>query len=226
MHRKIARCFLIFCLFVLLPAVKAQQVEITIEQEDLSITPEETAFLRITATPATFHFFQVYQGPTGDASVPLPGMIHTGAEVIYRTPTLLETTLFWFRLCNDFGCDDSRTIAITVESDETDPLGDALGETVDLGEGWMRSDWLDDFNTGFFPWIFHAQHGWTFVSEESAPDSVFLFDLSTEGWFFTSSAIYPNLFNFGRNSWVFYFEGTAGPRQFVDLQSGEFFQSE
>ena len=37
---------------------------------------------------------------------------------------------------------------------------------------------------------------------------------------------YPNLYSFGRNSWVFYFDATSAPRQFVDLQTGEFFSLE
>ena len=57
----------------------------------------------------------------------------------------------------------------------------------------------------------------------STADSMFLFDLSSGAWFFTGQVLYPNLFSFGRNAWVFYFERTSAPRQFVDLGSGEFF---
>ena len=88
---------------------------------------------------------------------------------------------------------------------------------------WVRSDWLGDFNISFFPWIFHAQHLWMFAFDESTPDNIFLFDLASAGWFYTSSTLYPNLFAFDRNSWVFYFAGTSGPRDFVDLQTQEFF---
>ena len=62
-----------------------------------------------------------------------------------------------------------------------------------------------------------------FIWEDSTADNLFAFDLGSRQWFFTDMSNYPNLFSFGRSSWVFYFEGTSGPREFVDLQSGEFF---
>ena len=111
----------------------------------------------------------------------------------------------------------------TVEEVGSDPVGAAFGDVEDLDQGWMRSDWLGNFNTTFFPWIFHVEHSWTYVFEASTPASVFQYDLSSQGWFFTSSNEYPNLYNFSRSSWVFYFKETTGPRQFADLQTGEFF---
>ena len=96
----------------------------------------------------------------------------------------------------------------------------------DLGGGWHESAWFGFYNTEFDPWIFHAEHGWTFVDASSTPEGMFLFDLSSGGWFFSGEALYPNLFSFGRNSWVFYFAGTSNPRNYVDLGSGEFFNLE
>ena len=94
---------------------------------------------------------------------------------------------------------------------------------VELGAGWWFSDWFGSFNTNFLPWIFHPEHSWMYVFEESASDGIFLYDLSLEGWLFTSSGVYPSMYSFGRSSWIFYFVETSGPRQFVELDSGEFF---
>lgn len=55
---------------------------------------------------------------------------------------------------------------------------------------------------------------------------MFLFDLGSSGWFFTGENLYPNLFSFNRNAWVFYFSGTSNPRNYVDLASGEFFDQQ
>ena len=93
----------------------------------------------------------------------------------------------------------------------------------DLGDGWHQSAWLGFYNSSFAPWVFHTQHQWMFVSDGSTSDSLFLFDLSSAGWFFTGQSVYPSLFSFNRGSWVFYFEDTSGPRQFVDLQTSEAF---
>ena len=97
----------------------------------------------------------------------------------------------------------------------------------DLGGGWHFSDWFGFYNVNFYePWLFHLEHVWMFVTPESTPESMFLYDLSSEGWFFTDVTQYPNLFSFGRSAWVFYFQETAGPRNFVDLGTGEFFDLE
>ncbi len=95
--------------------------------------------------------------------------------------------------------------------------------SIELGAGWRFSEWFGSFNADFFPWIFHSVHGWMYVFEESTSDDIFLYDLSLEGWIFTSSATYPSMYSFGRNAWIFYFVETAGPREFVDLATGEFF---
>jgi hypothetical protein len=54
-------------------------------------------------------------------------------------------------------------------------------------------------------------------------ENFFFYDLSSQGWYWTSNSTYPNMFSFSRNAWVFYFKDTTGPREFVDLVSGEFF---
>ena len=94
---------------------------------------------------------------------------------------------------------------------------------VELGGGWWFSDWFGSLNINFLPWIFHPEHSWMYVFEESTSDDIFFYDLSLEGWLFTSSEIYPSMYSFGRNAWIFYFLETSGPRQFADLASGEFF---
>ncbi len=98
-----------------------------------------------------------------------------------------------------------------------------FGQVSDLGGGWKFSDWFGSYNDSTAPWMFHAEHGFIFVFEESTPDSVFYFDLAANGWFWTNSSSYPSLFSFPRSAWIFYFVGSTGPRNFVDLGTGEFF---
>ena len=166
---------------------------------------------------------QAYQGEHPDTSNPIPGLRGSGgADAFWDSPILTESMKVWFRLCNDFGCTDTNTVTITVEGEDSNPVADALGEASELGEGWVFSDWLGSYNVNVFPWIFHAEHGWMFVFDASVPDNVFLFDLSSEGWFWTNNTTYPSMFSFARSAWLFYFAGTSGPRDFVNLQTGEF----
>ncbi len=92
-----------------------------------------------------------------------------------------------------------------------------------LDDDWFFSSWYGTYNTAFWPWVFHLEHGFQFVFETGVDGDVFLFDGNSGGWWFTSASQYPNSYIFARNAWVFYFSDTASPRNFVDLNSGEFF---
>ncbi len=195
------------------------------QPQDMTITSGQPVFFALSVTTAFTRVDQAYRGVHPDTSDPLhdDALLNVGQVIQFKPGQVFQTTSYWLRICDDFGCSDSNTFTITVEGEDIDPTTAAFGETTDLGEMWVRSDWLGDFNISFFPWIFHAQHLWMFAFDESTPDNIFLFDLASAGWFYTSSTLYPNLFAFDRNSWVFYFAGTSGPRDFVDLQTQEFF---
>ncbi len=67
------------------------------------------------------------------------------------------------------------------------------------------------------------EHGWLYVPEGSVDEGMFIFDLGIGNWIFTSSVLYPTMYSFLHDGWVFYFEGSTGPRSFVNLQTEEFF---
>ena len=97
--------------------------------------------------------------------------------------------------------------------------------TIQRGRRAFINQWLGTFNVDFAidGWLFHTEHDWLFLPPGSTIESFFFYDLSSQGWYWTSNATYPNLFSFSRNSWVFNFRDTSGPREFVNLASGEFF---
>ena len=100
---------------------------------------------------------------------------------------------------------------------------DPFTELPNLGGGWRDSPWFGFVNTSFFPWVFHLQHQWLFHVFRPAEQEIFFYDLAAAAWWFTSEQLYPNLFSFDRGRWIFYFVETATPREFVDLETGEFF---
>ncbi len=61
--------------------------------------------------------------------------------------------------------------------------------------------------------------------ETDNPGNVFLWDDGAQDWWFTGSSLYPNIYSFGRGSWIFFFadSSSASDRKFVNLASGEFF---
>ena len=168
---------------------------------------------------------QGYIGESGDTSMPVAGALTQSDEITlqFTTPFLFETTTYWMRACTDFGCADTTSTKVIVLSEDTGPPA-PFEDAAELGGNWYFSDWLGSINLEFEPWIFHSEHEWMFNAEGNTPESVFLFDLSANGWIWTNATSYPNTYSFPRNSWIFYFAGTSNPREFVDLVSGDFFQ--
>ena len=227
---KINKAFLLGSFFALITCLPLRaQPNILSQPQDATIQAGQRAFI---VTDAFFSVVEnpshsVYLGVNPDTSVRLGMPINNGAgEFRWQSEPLFETIRIWMRLCDAFGCTDTRTVTITVISEEPNGAPAPFEDAAELGDGWWFSDWFDSFNINSFPWIFHAQHEFMFVFDGSISESIFLYDLSSEGWFFTSALLYPNLYSFGRSSWVFYFEDTAKPRQFVDLQSGEFWSAD
>ena len=103
--------------------------------------------------------------------------------------------------------------------------GDVFGG-MDLGGGWLFSEWYGIYNPSQYPWIYHKTHGFQFVFEGENEGDLFLFDSQSQDWWFTSELIYPSFFSFNSSTWNFYFYDTVNPRQFVDLQSGDFWSLE
>lgn len=98
------------------------------------------------------------------------------------------------------------------------PLG-----CVDLGEGWCWSEWYGVYTPIFYPWIYHNEHGWQYVFETGTIGEAYLWDHESQDYWWTTALFQPlTFYSFGRESFNFYFVGTAGPREFVDLGTEEF----
>ena len=98
----------------------------------------------------------------------------------------------------------------------------AFCDAEELDQGFYLSSWYGTFNADLFPWIFHLQHGFQFAHISEVGEGIFLFDDDTQDWWWTDSSSYLAFYSFGRTTWNFYFEETADPRQFVDMETGAF----
>ena len=220
--KKIYRAAVIVVVACTLPTAVEAQPLIAGQPEDVRIPAGNSAF--VVTEVFTGNFNPAYFGEHPDKSNPAGfATDNSNGQAIWTSEPLFKSTKVWFELCNNAGCSVTRTVTITVVGGEPEGPPAAFEGAEDLGGDWWFSAWFGALNIEFQPWIFHAQHGWMFLFTESSPDSVFLYDLSSDAWVWTSTTQYPNQFSFARNAWVFYFKDTSGPREFVDLQSGEFF---
>ena len=89
------------------------------------------------------------------------------------------------------------------------------GEPIDGFVGWMASPWYLNYNIDFWPWIYHDEHGWQFVSENSTEEVIYLWDLGLGDWLFLNENTYRWMFIFGDNSgWIFTFDDNTPDRRF------------
>jgi len=120
----------------------------------------------------------------------------------------------------------------TVNAEEgagNDPL--IGGAPVDGFPGWFYSDWFGFYSTALAPWLFHGDHGFIYRFPGSTNASMYVFDDAMGAWWWTSDSVYPFVYAFDPpvdnggtdigSEWIFYFEGTKGPRVF-GVASGPF----
>lgn len=91
---------------------------------------------------------------------------------------------------------------------------------VDLGNNWFWSNWLGSFNLSQPPWILHPQHRWLFPFPGSTADHFYFWDAEMGTVLYTGQNLYPVMFRFSDDTWVFYELGSREPRWFVDLMTG------
>jgi hypothetical protein len=79
-------------------------------------------------------------------------------------------------------------------------------------------------------WLFHADLGYESVIPGATPGSAYFYDLASGHWWYTSSTLFPYLYDFTLNSWIYYFPNTnspghylTNPRYFSNLTTQKFF---
>jgi hypothetical protein len=111
-----------------------------------------------------------------------------------------------------------------------DPLGGSdrrMDE--DVAVDWLHSPWLGFYNISSFPWIYHYLHGFVYEWPLSTEDEFFLYDPVIGTWIFSNPEIYPNLYFYDGQGWMYFFDQPLNPRWFfryADAQSVSYNRSE
>ena len=98
---------------------------------------------------------------------------------------------------------DSFSKAIMIDYIHEEPGEDAvlLTDGVEVMPGWKRAGWFGFYFADFYPWVFHENLGWLFVSEKSMEGA--WFHRERLGWVWTSPEVFPNLYMIEKNEWVY-----------------------
>lgn len=121
----------------------------------------------------------------------------------------------------------NNTTELTVTLGVSDLEEEWYSNSADLGNEWIRSDWLGDFSIIAYPWIYHSEHEWMYVFPNSTNiGGIYYWDNTMKSVLWTSEDVYPSLYRFSDESWIWYLEGSKDPRRFVNLVTSEWEESE
>lgn len=85
------------------------------------------------------------------------------------------------------------------------------------------------YSLTYFPWVYHYDMGWEyFYPANDGQNGAYLYDLKSGHFFYTTPALFPYLYDFTLNTWLYYFfdttttdRYTSNPRQFYDFGTGQ-----
>jgi hypothetical protein len=105
---------------------------------------------------------------------------------------------------------------------------------ISLGNGVYYLNFPDNDLFGYYNYpsgtiLFHYDMGFEGFVAGSASD-IYFYDFASSRWWYTSSTLFPYLYDFTLNTWIYYFEDpknpghyTANPRYFSNLTTGQIF---
>jgi hypothetical protein len=88
-----------------------------------------------------------------------------------------------------------------------------------LDNNWRWHKWFGYFNVAYDPWIFHDQHGWLYCAGDTT-GSIWIWDSTMGSFWWTSDSVYPYLYRASDEAWLWYQEGSSGPRWFNNINTG------
>lgn len=87
------------------------------------------------------------------------------------------------------------------------------------GTDWRWLSWFGSYADVGGNWIWHSEHAYMYMFPSSTTGSIFIFTPDM-GWLWTATTTYPYLYRFSDSSWLWYLTGSANPRWFRNLTSG------
>ena len=98
-----------------------------------------------------------------------------------------------------------------------------LSDGVEVQPGWKKTGWFGFFFSDFYPWVYHENMGWIYVSEKSREGA--WFSHRRLGWVWTNPKIFPSLYMNDREEWT-YLDRSSGSSTFYDYQYNEWFEAD
>lgn len=92
------------------------------------------------------------------------------------------------------------------------PFSFQTGQDDDWKTGWYGEYW-----DGYFPWVYHREHGWVYVFGLD-PSSIWFWEPDL-GFTWTAEGFYPWFWSALRGDWLYYAPGSIDPRWYYSANS-------
>lgn len=98
-----------------------------------------------------------------------------------------------------------------------------LSDSAPTSGGWNYSPTIGYWNSSFLPVIYHETLGFLhYLDARDGQGGAYLYDFKTGHWRYTSPTLYPYLYDFNVNAFLYYFKGTASPKVFANMSNNQF----
>jgi hypothetical protein len=98
---------------------------------------------------------------------------------------------------------------------------DLISHGSDVGGGWKKTNWFGYYFGTFYPWVFHENLGWLYVSQKSGIDTWLYHERL--GWVWTNKHVFPHMYVFKRSHWIF-LDRMSWPAKLFDYSYVEWFE--
>jgi hypothetical protein len=207
--------------------------------EDLALT---ATFELAPSIPVT-HKVSVSITPADAAIIEGTGTYEHGKQITLKAIPLNDYRLsHWSGTALTTPRTSTQTLTVTDDITleaifEIDPNAGTLASASnaqDLGDSWYRSSWFGYFHQTTDNWIYHLDLGWIYsvTSNDNSLDRLrrnanevngLWFWQEELGWSWTSSAIFPHLYQAKPKVWLFYRKGSSKPAILYDHHYSEWF---
>jgi hypothetical protein len=93
------------------------------------------------------------------------------------------------------------TITVTDKTEKTTETVVLLLEGVSISAGWKEAGWFGFYYAQYYPWVYHENLGWIYVSEDVSNGA--WFHREKLGWLWTNPSRYPHFFRSSDSNWLF-----------------------
>ena len=106
-------------------------------------------------------------------------------------------------------------------------IRDSVYGAQNLSSSWWQSDWLGTYWNTESSWLYHVHLGWVHLPEaENQSEHAWVWIDRLESWYWTGKEVYPYLFDYRLNTWIWINLEQSAPSRIVffefasDLKNG------